>query len=130
MRIRIAWPAGALTAVLRDTPTARTLATALPHAAPARLWGNEVYIQLPLAAEREPDAAQEVPAGTVCYWIEGNALAFPFGPTPISETETPKLAAPCNLLGHLEGRWDDLADVSDGDMIRVEWADPGQFTQQ
>ena len=77
-----------------------------------------------------PDAAQEVPAGTVCYWIEGNALAFPFGPTPISETETPKLAAPCNLLGHLEGRWDDLADVSDGDMIRVEWADPGQFTQQ
>jgi hypothetical protein len=36
-------------------------------------------------------------------WTEGDALALPYGRTPISTDERPKLASRCNVLGRLEG---------------------------
>ncbi|GGN66532.1 hypothetical protein GCM10011579_038080 [Streptomyces albiflavescens] len=120
MQIRISWPAGHLTAALDDTPTARALAKALPLASTARTWGEEVYFDTGVSVAREESAQQVVEPGTVAFWTDGDALALPYGPTPISRGEECRLASPCNVLGRLDGDPRTLATARDGDPVRVE----------
>ncbi|MEU9499160.1 cyclophilin-like fold protein [Streptomyces sp. NPDC048196] len=122
MKIRISWPAGQLTATLDDTPTAAALMAALPVDATAHTWGEEVYFDTGLSPALEPDARQVVEAGTVAFWPPGNALALPYGPTPISEGDEPRLASPCNVLGRIDGDPRVLATVRSGDPIHVQQA--------
>jgi len=123
MRLRISAGKLALEAELRDTPTTQALAEALPFEATAQTWGEEVYFTTPVSAKLEPDARQVVEPGTVCFWTEGDALALPYGRTPISTDERPKLAARCNVLGQLVGEARALAGIKSGQKIRVERAD-------
>ena len=118
-RIRVAWAGGAITAALEDTPTARALLAALPVKARASTWGDEVYFELPIRAKLEANARQVVEPGTVCFWTDGNALALPFGPTPISDDARPKLASRCNLLGRITGDCRELGKIRPGEMITV-----------
>ncbi|MFH8404553.1 cyclophilin-like fold protein [Streptomyces sp. NPDC018019] len=120
IRIRLSWPAGHLTAVLGGTPSATALAAALPLVATARTWGEEVYFDTGLTLALEDDARQVVEPGTVAFWTEGSALALPYGPTPISRGRESRLAAPCNVLGRLDGDPRALETVRDGDPLRVE----------
>ena len=118
-RIIIEWAGGALSASLDDTPTVRALLAALPAKARASTWGEEVYFELPVKVKLEANARQVVEPGTVCFWTEGNALALPFGRTPISEDARPKLASRCNVLGRIEGDCRELRKILAGDMITV-----------
>ncbi|MBZ4018263.1 cyclophilin-like fold protein [Streptomyces purpurogeneiscleroticus] len=122
MQIRISWPAGHLTATLEDTPTATALEAALPLASTARTWGEEVYFATPVSPALEPGAQQVVEPGTVAFWTDGDALALPYGPTPISRGDESRLASPCNILGRVDGDPRRLATVRDGDPVRVERA--------
>lgn len=122
-RIRIAWNSGEVVAALRDTPTARGLLAVLPCESSANTWGEEVYFNVPLTAKPEADAEQVVDPGTVCFWVQGQALALPFGPTPISHGTECRLVTRCNVLGHLEGEAAALRSVRDGDAIRVALID-------
>ena len=121
-RIRISWPRGTATAELRSTPTTAALLAALPCESRANTWGDEVYFELPLAAQLEPDAQQVVEPGTVCFWVEGKSLALPFGPTPVSQGTEPRLVTRCNVLGKIDGDPRALQGVRDGDAVRVEAA--------
>ncbi|MEU6258668.1 cyclophilin-like fold protein [Streptomyces sp. NPDC047043] len=123
MQIRISWPAGHLAATLDDTTTAQALAKALPLASTARTWGEEVYFDVGVSVPRETTAQQVVEPGTVAFWTDGDALALPYGPTPISRGDECRLASPCNLLGRLDGDPRLLATVRDGDPVRVELID-------
>ncbi|MEU9520232.1 cyclophilin-like fold protein [Streptomyces sp. NPDC048224] len=123
MRIRISWPAGHLTAALDDTPTTQMLLKALPLTASAHTWGEEVYFDTGMSVPRETDARQVVEPGTVAFWTDGDALALPYGPTPISRGDECRLASPCNVMGRLEGDPRLLATVRDGDPVRVERVD-------
>lgn len=121
MQIRISWPAGNLTATLDDdSPTTRALAKALPLTSTARTWGEEVYFDTEISVPRETDARQVVEPGTVAFWTDGDALALPYGPTPISRGDECRLASPCNVLGRLDGAPRLLATVRNGDPVRVE----------
>ncbi|GGX05854.1 cyclophilin-like fold protein [Streptomyces noursei] len=120
MKIRISWPTGHVTATLDDTPTATALLAALPLQATAHIWGEEVYFDTGLAPALETDARQVVEPGTVAFWTEGNALALPYGPTPISRGDEPRLASPCNVLGRIDGDPRALATVRSGDAIHVQ----------
>ncbi|MFF5439743.1 cyclophilin-like fold protein [Streptomyces achromogenes] len=121
MQIRISWPAGSITASLdAGTPTTQALAKALPLASTASTWGEEVYFDTGVSVSRETDARQVVEPGTVAFWTEGDALALPYGPTPISHDGECRLASPCNILGSLDGDAGLLATVRAGDPIRVE----------
>jgi uncharacterized protein len=122
-RIRITWASGEVSAELRDTPTVRGLIAVLPCDASANTWGKEVYFNVPLTAKPEADAQQVVDAGAVCFWVEGRALALPFGPTPISRGTECRLVTRCNVLGRLEGDAGMLGAVRDGDAIHVTLID-------
>lgn len=105
---------------LRDTPTAEKLLVALPCEAAANTWGEEVYFELPVKTALEPDARQIVDPGTVCFWVEGNSLALPFGPTPVSKAGECRLVTRCNVLGKIAGDPRTLRKVKDGATIRVD----------
>jgi len=120
MKLRITAGKLTLEAELRETPTTRALAEALPFEASALTWGEEVYFTTPVSAKLEGDAKQVVDPGTVCFWTEGDALALPYGRTPISTDERPKLAARCNVLGNIVCDARRLAQIRSGEKIRVE----------
>jgi hypothetical protein len=122
MKIRISAPDASFDVVLNETPTAQALLDAAPFEARAQTWGEEVYFTTPVSAKLEPDARQIVEPGTVCFWTEGDALALPYGRTPISTDERPKLASRCNVLGRIEGNARELAKIRSGDKITVSRA--------
>jgi len=122
MNLRIAAGKVLLTVELRDTPTSRALLAVLPFESRAQTWGEEVYFTTPVSAKLEPDARQIVEPGTVCFWTEGDALALPWGRTPISTDERPKLASRCNVLGRIEGNPADLQKIRSGEKITVSKA--------
>jgi hypothetical protein len=122
MKLRISTGATSFEVVLKDTPTAKALAAALPFESRAQTWGEEVYFTTPVSAKLESDARQIVEPGTVCFWTEGNALALPYGRTPISTDERPKLASRCNVLGALSGDAKGLSAIKSGEEITVSKA--------
>jgi len=107
---------------LADTPTAKALLAALPFSSTAQTWGEEVYFEAPVKAQLEAGARQVVEPGTVCFWVEGSSLALPYGPTPASKGDEPRLVTPCNILGRLAGDPRVLAMVRAGDPVKVEKA--------
>ena len=120
MIIRVSWGSGELQAKLFDTPTAHQLIAALPCASKANTWGKEVYFDVPVHGELEPNARQVVDPGTVCFWVEGGALALPYGPTPISQGSECRLVSAVNVLGRFDGDARSLSTVRSGESIRIE----------
>lgn len=105
---------------LRDTPTAKALLAALPTQASASTWGEEVYFELPVTAALEPDAQQVVDPGTVCFWVQGGALALPYGRTPASKGTESRLVTRCNVVGKIVGEARQLQDIKEGTALRIE----------
>jgi len=122
MKLSLRFKSCQLEVELLDTPTARALLEALPFESRAQTWGEEVYFSTPVQAKLEPNARQVVEPGTVCFWTEGDAIALPYGRTPISSDERPKLASRCNVLGRLLGDPKRLAAVKAGEAVTVEGA--------
>ena len=105
---------------LDETPTAQALVDVLPFESVAQTWGEEVYFEAPLSADLEPTARQTVEPGTACFWVEGSALALPYGRTPISGKDgKPKLVSRCNVLGRIVGEVHVLEKVKAGDKVKV-----------
>lgn len=105
---------------LLETGTAKALLAAVPFTSRAQTWGEEVYFSTPVRAKLEPDARQVVDVGTACFWTEGDAIALPFGRTPMSFDERPKLASRCNVIGTIVGDARRLAAVRPGQAVTVE----------
>ena len=122
MRIRILWPAGQAAATLSATPTTEALWARLPISSTAGTWGEEVYFRTPSARRARTAPGQVVEPGTVAFWTDGDSLALPYGPTPISHDGECRLASPCNVLGASDGDAQVLRTVRPGDPIRVERA--------
>ena len=122
MKLRIEGGNASFTVELLDTPTAKALLAAAPFEARAQTWGEEVYFSTPVRAKLEADAKQIVEPGTVCFWTEGDAIALPWGRTPISTDERPKLASRCNVLGTLDGDAKQLCRIKSGEKISVSKA--------
>lgn len=117
--VRIAWPAGSVIADLQPGPTVTRLLAALPCESTVNTWGEEVYFTLPVKAALEPGAQQVVDPGTVCFWVDGSALALPWGKTPASRGDECRLVSPCNVLGRIRGDPAALKTARDGETIRV-----------
>ena len=122
MNLRIEAAQVVLMVQLLDTPTAKALVAALPFEARAQTWGEEVYFSTPVSVNLEPDAKQIVEPGTVCFWTEGDALALPYGRTPISTDQRPKLASRCNVVGRIAGDAQMIGKIRSGEKLKVSQA--------
>ena len=111
-RLRIRSGEVNMEALLNDTDTAQKIWEALPIESRAKTWGDEVYFDIPVAAEEE-DAQAHVPPGTLAYWPPGAAFCIFFGQTPYS---------PVNVVGALQGDPNAFKAVKDGDQIILERA--------
>jgi len=111
-RIKITAGDVVMEAELNDSATARKLAEILPTESAAKVWGDEIYFNVPMHADPE-DAQAEAPPGTVAFWPAGDSLCVFFGQKPCS---------PVNIVGKLLGDPNAFAEVGDGDAVRVEAA--------
>ncbi|MFW6163437.1 MAG: cyclophilin-like fold protein [Planctomycetota bacterium] len=111
--IRIKADSVEMTAQLNDSPTAKDIWDALPIDSTARLYGREVYFDIPVDRGEE-DAQATVPPGTIAFWPVGNCFCIFFGQTP---------ASPVNVLGTLDGDPNAFEAVQSGESIRLEKAE-------
>jgi hypothetical protein len=122
-RITIAAGDIVLQAELNDSPTARQIWEALPVEGAANVWGDEIYFEIPVEAEQEPDAREQVEVGELGYWPVGRAFCIFFGPTPVSTDERPRAYSPVNVLGRVLGDAAQLRGVPHGTRVQITAAD-------
>ncbi|TFG85188.1 MAG: hypothetical protein E4H18_05585 [Hyphomicrobiales bacterium] len=95
---------------LNDSATADKLYAILPLKASAKVWGREIYFEIPMHVGHE-NAQAKVPPGTIAFWPDGDCLCIFFGQTPYS---------PVNVAGKLDGDPNAFDAVCDGETIIVE----------
>jgi hypothetical protein len=100
--------------------TRRALADALPVEGRAARWGDELYFDVPVTVDLEPNARADVDPGTIAYWPQGPALCLFWGPTPASTDAQPRAASPVNVVARLD-HTTPLSDLpaGTGAMVRV-----------
>jgi hypothetical protein len=108
-----------LPAELKDSPTAQQIWQALPMEGTAHTWGDEIYFEIPVVADQEPDARAEVEVGELGYWPVGRAFCIFFGPTPVSTDERPRAYSPVNILGRVLGDATQFRAVREGTRVEI-----------
>ena len=114
----------AIEAELLDTPTAQKIAEALPLEGSVNVWGDEIYFDIPLTIEQEPDASQDVAVGDLGYWPAGPAFCIFFGPTPVSTSGQPRAYSPVNVFGRVLENSEALKSVTGGATIKIALLEP------
>ncbi len=111
MEIRILVGHVALDAELNDTATAKKVAGIIPINTAFNTWGNEIYFTIPVNAELDESAREEVEIGDLGYWPEGQAFCIFFGQTPISSPGKIIPASAVNIVGKVKGDATRLKEV-------------------
>ena len=118
-KINISVESLSLEAEMFETPTARKTMEALPFESSANVWGDEIYFDIPLSLELEPDARADVEVGDLAYWPAGPAFCIFFGPTPVSTGDQPRAYSPVNVFGRVSGDTAKFKTISAGAVIKV-----------
>jgi hypothetical protein len=103
MKIEIRISALSVEAELNDSPTAKKVSETLPITASFSTWGDEIYFTIPVDAELDETAREEVEMGDLGYWPSGKAFCIFFGQTPMSEPGRIVPASAVNIIGRVIG---------------------------
>ncbi len=109
----------AVEAEIFNTPTGKAILAALPLESRANVWGEEIYFDVPVSVDLEPDAREVVNVGDLGYWPMGPAFCIFFGPTPVSQGTEPRAYSPVNVFGKVIGDATVLTQVVDGATVKV-----------
>lgn len=107
-------------AELNDSPTAQLIWKSLPIEGAANTWGDEIYFSIPVEAELEQTAREEMEKGELGYWPPGSAFCIFFGPTPASRAGEIRAASPVNPIGKAIGDAEVFKHVKGGARVRIE----------
>ena len=118
-KIEISSSGVSMQAELNDSPTAQKIWQALPLEGRANIWGDEIYFEIPVSAEGEPDARALMEVGELAYWPLGRAFCIFFGPTPVSTDEKPRAYSPVNVLGRVLDDATQFRVVRDGARVQI-----------
>jgi len=88
---------------LNDDATAQKVAKVLPITASFNTWGEEIYFTIPVDAELDDTAREEVEMGDLGYWPSGNDFCIFFGRTPMSKPGKIIPASAVNIIGKVLG---------------------------
>jgi len=103
MKITITVGSVILEAELNDTITAGKIVDILPVRSTFNIWGDEIYFTVPVEAQLDATAKEEVEAGDLGYWPTGKAFCIFFGPTPMSSPDKIIPASAVNIIGRIIG---------------------------
>ena len=106
-------------AELNDTDTAQAIIAALPIAASANTWGDEICFGIPVEADLE-DGREVVVMGDLGYWPPGRAFCIFFGRTPASRGDEIRPASAVAVIGRVEGDATVFKQVRSGAAITIE----------
>jgi len=124
MKVNISFASCQVEAEIFETPTGRAIYDALPIKRNVSTWGEEIYFEIPVKAEMEPEAQSEVSVGDLAYWPNMPAFCIFFGPTPVSTGENPEAASAVNVFGRLlKVDRNQLAGIPEGENVVVERLD-------
>ena len=118
--VRLRWDGGSVRGTLDACPTADALLPALPLTAPAGRWGALASLEAGAPARLDARPQTVVEPGVICYWTQGRAVLFPFGPTPIAEASECRLVTACNVIGKVDGEPRQLASIAEGMTLTLE----------
>jgi hypothetical protein len=121
-RITLTFKEVNITAIVRDTPTAKAILDALPIRSSVQTWGKEVYFSVPVQTTLEEDAKDVINPGEIAFWVEGSCIAIGFGPTPISHGDEIRLAAATNIWADTNDDVRQLVNIKSQDTVIVDWA--------
>ena len=107
---------------LDNTTTGQKVAEALPIRAPFSTWGDEIYFTIPVEADLDETAREEVELGDLGYWPTGNAFCIFFGPTPMSTPGKIIPASAVNIIGRVVGDATRFKEVMGAGEVVVEAA--------
>lgn len=108
-----------ISAELNESPTAYEISRVLPIEGIANIWGDEIYFEIPVIINEEPDARADVEVGDLGYWPSGHAFCVFFGPTPASSGKKPRAASPVNIFGRIVGDATSLRNVRSGTRVSI-----------
>ena len=123
MKIKITVENLTVAGELDDTPTGRKVSEALPIRTSFSTWGDEIYFTIPVDAELDETAREEVDLGDLGYWPTGNAFCIFFGPTPMSTPGKIVPASAVNIIGRVVGDATRFKTVMDASDVLVEAAE-------
>ena len=122
MKINISVEDISMEAEVYETPTGKAILAALPIEAVIHVWGDEIYFDIPVVLDSEPDAKETVAVGDLGYWPVGSAFCIFFGPTPVSQGDLPPAYSPVNVFGRIIGDARTFQQAAAGSKIRVAQA--------
>lgn len=120
MKIKIRIGRLSLDAELNDTATAKDVAKVLPLRTAFNTWGDEIYFTIPVEAELDDSAREDVDIGDLGYWPTGRAFCIFFGPTPMSTQGKIIPASAVNVIGKVMGDATRLKEVMHEDKVLLE----------
>lgn len=123
MKITIQSDNASVIGTIQHEVLAAKLTEEFPIETVTNTWGEEVYFEVPVDMEVESDAREVVDAGTITFWVQGSALAIPFGPTPASHEDECRLITAVNPVGELLDDPDQLSHFCAGEEVTITAAD-------
>ena len=119
-RVRVIIGSHCVEAELNATPTATKVAEVLPIHTAFNTWGDEIYFTIPVDAELDETAREEVKMGDLGYWPTGQAFCIFFGPTPVSPPGKIVPASAVNIIGRVVGDATEFKEVMGENEVTLE----------